>query len=104
MGVFDYYFPNPIISCAVCGSELRRWQGKDGPNALFVWQQGIAHPLSQMVDDGGLYKEAVQARRLPQEFMIFPETTCCAGCPVSATCWTDGEAWTETKLSLPSDR
>ena len=49
MGMFDWYEPSGALSCPVCSAELSEWQGKDGPCALFVWQQGFAVPVDQNV-------------------------------------------------------
>jgi hypothetical protein len=50
MGMFDWYKPTGEIECPVCGVVLIEWQGKDGPNALFVWSEGEGSPVDQPID------------------------------------------------------
>jgi hypothetical protein len=36
MGMFDWYKPEPLLDCPVCGKTLSEWQGKDADCLLFV--------------------------------------------------------------------
>ncbi|GAC1446320.1 MAG: hypothetical protein NVSMB56_03890 [Pyrinomonadaceae bacterium] len=72
MGMFDYYLPNNIPECPVCNIPLRGWQGKDGHNGLFVWQQGNTAPIEQEIDEEcKISQEARSIKRLPEKFTIY---------------------------------
>ena len=77
MGMFDEYVPIPTLNCPACGSPLNGWQGKDGPNALMIWQQGTSHPINQRIKDAHNEIEQRQLAefRLPEKFQIY--TSCC---------------------------
>jgi hypothetical protein len=45
MGMFDYYIPEPSLSCPVCGGPLEGWQGKDADCLLLYWKQGQRSPI-----------------------------------------------------------
>lgn len=51
MGMLDYYQPRPDLSCPVCDASNLEWQGKDGPCALFLWEQGHAAPINQLIEE-----------------------------------------------------
>lgn len=68
--MFDDYEPVPAIPCPTCGQPLQ-WQGKWGPNALFVWRQGERHPVDQPIDeDVRLDQERFADFELPATFVI----------------------------------
>lgn len=73
MGMFDEFTPVPPLCCPACGKELHGWQGKDGENALMVWQQGVAAPIDQSIDDEDvkLEPEKLAVFRLPERFSIY---------------------------------
>lgn len=99
MGMFDEYIPDPPLDCPACGGVLDGWQGKDGPNALMVWQQGIAGPIDQAIEDEDirLLPEQLATFRLPQEFLIY--TQCChEHFFIEAECHTADEIWMRTEL------
>ncbi len=99
MGMFDYYIPDPPLRCPVCGSALDDWQGKDGPNALMVWQQGVAAPIDQAIDDEEVRLEPHRLAkfRLPQIFSIY--LWCCGGrFDLEADCRTTDGIWSCTEL------
>jgi hypothetical protein len=98
MGMFDYYEPEPALSCPVCGTQLAGWQGKDGPCALLMWRQGCAAPIDQAVPDDTKGEPAViSSLRLPGEFEIY--TQCCGGrFFVTARCAAPGGLWSHTEL------
>src|SRR5262245_10116029 len=98
MGMFDYYEPEPALSCPVCGAQLARWQGKDGPCALRVWRQGCPAPVHQEVPDEITGEPTViGCLRLPTEFEIYTE--CCGGgFFVSAHCTAPDKVWSHTEL------
>jgi hypothetical protein len=99
--MFDWYVPDPKVLCPACGTPVVEWQGKDGPNASFVWQQQCAAPVSQRADeDCRLSDEQLQQRRLPKEFIIYPTEPCCRGCPTHAIGRTTHDVWAH--LELPS--
>ncbi|MBL0870333.1 MAG: hypothetical protein IBJ18_07150 [Phycisphaerales bacterium] len=49
MGMFDWYTPLPPVPCPWCGRAISEWQGKDGPCAMLVYEQGRAAPVEQRV-------------------------------------------------------
>ena len=70
--MFDYYRPASDLRCPLCLRPLREWQGKDGPNALFIWVEGTAWPVDQAVDeDVRLTREQRQGVALPSRFVIY---------------------------------
>lgn len=102
MGMFDYYRPMPDLPCPVCGASELEWQGKDGPCGLFVWEQGIAAPVDQFVDDDCKVPPSDRAlKRLPSQFDIY------AGCQcptlLQAIGTTDQGVWTKTELASPTN-
>src|SRR5687768_14382785 len=77
MGMFDYYRPNPDLVCTVCGASDLEWQSKDGPCALFLWEQGQSAPVDQLVDDEWKISPESRAEfRLPVRFEIYAECRC----------------------------
>jgi len=98
MGMFDWYHPLHELSCPVCGSRLGEWQGKDGPNGLFVWKQGNISPIEQKVSaDCQLPFESLRKWRLPDKFEIY-SYDCAQHGPITAQCYTVNGAWSETKI------
>jgi hypothetical protein len=98
MGMFDYYRPSRPLTCPACGAELRKWQGKDGPCALFIWEQGVPWPIDQDVDDEMRVLPAERHRcRLPKVFVIY-SYDCPRHQPIDARCSTENEVWTRTDL------
>jgi hypothetical protein len=102
MGMFDYYNPKPQIACPVCETSNLEWQGKAGPCALFVWEQGQAAPVDQMAsEDCRLPAEKRAGFRLPLRFEIYAQ---CA-CPtfLNAVGFTEHGFWTQTELLNPDN-
>jgi uncharacterized protein YbaR (Trm112 family) len=98
MGMFDYYRPTESLACPVCGGPLREWQGKDGPCASFVWEQGVAAPITQYADDAIRLSEADLAHwRLPHTFSISSDDCRCPY-PVEAHGETQEGIWSITRL------
>jgi hypothetical protein len=96
MSMFDWYQPVPQLSCPVCGRPLEEWQGKDGPCALFVWRQGVKHPIDQAIPDEEvrLDPEDWQRFTLPARFEIYTD------CPdhqlIEADCAGPDQVWSST--------
>jgi hypothetical protein len=102
MGMFDHYRPKPGIDCSVCGASYLEWQGKDGPCALFVWEQGQFGPVDQLVDEECKISPEDRAEvRLPVRFEIYAE----CGCPtfLDAVGFTEHGVWTLTELLSPTN-
>jgi len=99
--MFDYYEPVPAPVCPWCGAAFEVWQGKDGPNALFVWRQGDARPVDQRVED----ESRTDPARLP-EFALPDRFTihgwCVSGHGTQATGQCREGVWTRFDLS-PDD-
>src|SRR5258706_14325480 len=97
MGMFDYYEPDPQISCPKCGVILIEWQGKAGPNGLFVWHQGKLAPVDQRVDDDLKVPQArLTSFRLPEEFEFYSDD--CRLHTVLARGKTLNGLWSQTKI------
>ena len=97
MGMFDWYKPADLFACPICQTPLKEWQGKDGPRALYVWQQGVPAPVEQACDEEckGL-PEVRAASRLPSMFSIYSHD--CERHCVFATCKTQDAVWNETLI------
>jgi hypothetical protein len=96
VGMFDWYEPVPSLSCPVCGTPLCEWQGKDGPNLLFVWRQGCPAPVDWRVAPD-LQAGEPDKWRLPDTF-CFRSWDCACPYPVEAVGRTEWEVWTGTTL------
>jgi hypothetical protein len=96
VSLFDTYVPTTPLPCPVCGTRLERWQGKDGPNALFTWRQGDAAPVDQDVDaDVALHADGRARCRLPDRFTIY-SYDCNQHRPVEAQCGCVEGVWVRT--------
>ena len=97
MGMFDWYKPSVDFECPVCGVVLKEWQGKDGPNGLFVWCEGERSPVDQPIDeDAKISEEARRAFKLPEEFEIYSYD--CQHHRVMAKCRSRDGVWSETNI------
>ncbi|MDB5390476.1 MAG: hypothetical protein JWM11_6122 [Planctomycetaceae bacterium] len=95
MSMFDWYRPIGILECPVCHSPLREWQGKDGPCALYIWQQGVAAPVDQACEKECQGSSSLmEASRLPPTFTIYSDD--CRRHFVAATCKSVDGTWQET--------
>src|SRR6478609_3700154 len=98
MSMFDYYRPTADLRCPVCLRPLPSWQGKDGPNGLFVRAQGIRAPVDQAVDEESrLERDARDRLRLPSRFIIYSHD-CPDHRPIDAECVSIDGVWCETAL------
>lgn len=95
MGMFDHFEPVPRLSCSRCGAMLRGWQGKHDRNNQFLWQQGEAAPVDQLVDKKWkLPADKLAVERLSASFEIY--TNCVCGRWVVADCACREGVWAET--------
>lgn len=100
--MFDWYKPTQHLECPVCKVALNEWQGKDGPNALFVWREGEISPIDQPIDEECQISEEVRGTfRLPEEFEIYSYD--CERHRVSAKCITKDGVWSETNIIAAED-
>ena len=82
MGLFDEFIPDPTIACPKCEQgSLEHWQGKHSGNALYVWRQGVEHPVTQLGDEelrpsGDELREV----RLPSEEGLWAAGGTCNSC------------------------
>ena len=98
MGLFDWYEPTPAVLCPVCGQTLEGWQGKDSENGLFLWRQGHASPVDQLVDDDCRIDLTIrETLRLPQSFTIYTDGCACQR-RIEAMCTCVGNVWSRTEL------
>jgi uncharacterized protein (DUF983 family) len=98
MAMFDWYRLKVQHECSECGNPLAEWQGYDGPNGLFVWEEGIVCAVDQTAsEDCKLPPEKRERWRLPESFVIY-SYDCLAHHPIYATCKTSAEAWSETLI------
>jgi hypothetical protein len=96
MGMFDYYVPAGDHHCPVCDRPLREWQGKDGPNFLFVFAEGNRYPIDQRVDEEiKTPRDEMEANLLPRRFVIYSHD-CPDHRPIDADCRTVDDVWGET--------
>jgi hypothetical protein len=97
VGMFDYYRPQPGVACPWCGENLM-WQGKDGPNLLFVWEQGERHPVEHDIDEEIRFTtDRLQEFVLPETFDI--RGWCTNGHGIRASCRCSGGIWSEIDTS-----
>ena len=102
MSMFDYYRPASEQRCPFCGRVLREWQGKDGPNGLFVWVQGALFPAEQRVDeDIRVAPSALERLRLPVRFVIY-SYDCPDHQPIEAVGTAPEGVWVQTAIRPPS--
>ncbi len=95
--MFDTYKPAQVKECPVCGGPLIQWQGKDGPCALFVWEEGFASPTTQEADDMNISEEERNRVRLPASFEIYSHDCDCQY-TVEAICEAINGTWVSTKI------
>lgn len=98
--MFDWYEPSEEFTCAACGRPLGVWQGKDGPNALFVWRQGVASPVDQpIVPESRISLEKRAEERLPPTFRL--SGWCEQHHRTDAIGRCHGDVWSEIELLSP---
>ncbi len=106
MSMFDYFRPASEQRCPVCARVLREWQGKDGPNGLFVWAEKLPFPLEQLVsEDERVDLAAREQLRLPARFVIY-SYDCPDHQPIEAECIAPQGVWlgTSVRPSIASGR
>jgi hypothetical protein len=104
MSLFDHYRPSAELRCPACHRVLREWQGKDGPNGMFVWEQGVRAPVDQAVDEElRLTPDALERVALPERFVIY-SYDCPEHQPIEAECRAVDGAWVETNVRAPAAR
>jgi len=101
--MFDWYRPQKHLRCPVDGHALKEWQGKDGPCGLFVWREGVKHPVDQLVDDEDVRWSVKERERftLPSNFAIY-SYDCPAHQPINAKCSTREGIWISTVIQAPT--
>ena len=97
MGMFDWFVPSGAPRCPECGSVLAQWQGKDGPCALFVWEQGHAAPVDQPLGEFAIEVAEREQLRLPERFVIY-SYDCEQHQPVEAVCACVDGVWSSTEI------
>ena len=97
--MFDWYKPVPNLDCPNCADLLEGWQGKDGENLLFTWQQNEIAPIGHFVDEP-VHWSVLEASRLPEFFDIY---TRCEACDteVTAYCFCVDGVWHFTFIPKP---
>lgn len=104
MAKFDFYSPLPAIRCPDCGALLHRWQGSDAACELFLWVQGQAAPVDQLVEDAEQVSLEERAeRRLPERFGMHATCEICSH-RAQATGYVRSGVWTESVLSQAAYR
>jgi hypothetical protein len=104
MSMFDYFRPASQQVCPVCNRVLNEWQGKDGPNGLFIWSEGTPYPIEQAVSEDVRIDASARGKlRLPARFVIYSY-----GCPdhhpIEAECGTSDGVWITTTIRPYSAR
>jgi hypothetical protein len=99
MSMFDWYQPATQLTCPECGTPLKEWQGKDGPCGLFVWREGVRHPVDQLIDDEEVRLPPGELSRftLPSSFEIY-SYDCPNHQPIDAVCATGDGVWSSTQV------
>ena len=102
MGMFDYYYPDPPLTCPVCGKELTGWQGKDGPCILSHWKQGSEFPVATNLaeddlPDGDVARYLKSIPCLPETFTI-SSYECDCNREVNAFGYCTDGVWSSTSL------
>ena len=100
MSMFDWYRPSGELHCPVCNTPLAEWQGKDSVCGLFIWQEGLKHPVNQAISDPDIRIDPVDydGFTLPPEFVIY-SYDCPDHEPILAYCTTnEQQTWTETLI------
>ena len=101
MGMFDTYLPADELRCPSDDHLLSDWQGKDGPCALLLWQEGAAHPVAHLVDEElRLPPEMWERFTLPIRFTIY-SYDCPLHKPIVAICTMRDGIWASTELQWP---
>ena len=98
MPLHDYYVPSQPVSCPVCRTSLREWQGYDGPCGLFVFQEGVSSAVDHRVDDHCRLAETnLASLLLPEEFLVSSHD---CGCPFPTVlrCLSTEGIWRSTML------
>lgn len=104
MGMFDYFQPDPALSCPNCGGLLDGFQGMDGPSDSLVWRQGVPAPIDHSVDDHWqLPASELAALRLPERFELYATCERCRSSVDFTGFCTDG-VWSESILGLHLER
>lgn len=101
MSMFDWYQPVAKLRCPVCENPLEEWQGKDGPNGLFLWREGVKHPVDQLIPDEEVRwpPEEWIHFTLPPKFIIYSHD-CPDHQPIDAEGITQDGVWSKT-IVLP---
>lgn len=104
MGMLDWFVPAGHLRCPIDGHPLETWQGKDGPCALLVRQEGVSHPVEHRVDAEVRWTTDEladsKALALPHSFIIYTYD-CPRHQPVKARCLTRDGAWISTDILWP---
>lgn len=101
MGLYDAYEPSGDFTCAACGGPITDWQGKDGPNALLVWRQGVAAPLGHergVAPESRIDPMHLAELRLPPTFHF--SGWCDQDHMTDAVGRCRGDVWSETEIVL----
>jgi hypothetical protein len=103
--MFDYFDPVPELNCPRCGRVLSDWQGKDAEDALFLWRQGVLHPVMQCIDDESCRLTAEDLIRftLPDEFTIYTHCSCSTKYFIEAFGEILDGVWHQTRLMKPEE-
>lgn len=99
MSMFDSYRPKGEHRCPGCGSRLVEWQGKEGPCALLVFEEGRRDPVEHRTEDSELRwsDEEMELISLPERFLIY-SYDCPTHQPIKAECVCEGGVWVSTKV------
>lgn len=98
VGMFDWYRPAETHYCPLDDHPLEKWQGKDGPCRLLIWQEGVKHPVDHWVDEEVRFSASdLEAITLPQTFTIYS-----SDCPmhhlIVANCTAIDSTWCSTEI------
>lgn len=95
---FDFYEPVPEL--LINGLAIQDWRGRDNANALFLWRQGCAEPVDQLVDVEYKFDiELINSYRIQTKtFRISAKNPSGKG-TLHATCTVKNGKWIKTELN-----
>jgi hypothetical protein len=95
MGMFDYYIPEPPLSCPVCHEPLSGWQGKDADCLLLHWRQGQRFPIKTDIED---LSKSLESFTLPEVFEFYTWGGCKCDRNIIAYGFTENGIWARSEI------